>query len=158
MSKPIGDKLPEDLYRRLTGADLSDCAEKAILVCTVDPQGLPHPAILSYFEVVARDMNTLRLATYSNSSTTNNMRRNGKLAIVIIDERLAYYIKGTVQELTSEMSCSPHNSKLEFRIQQVLADEANEEFEPGVYITSGITYKRSWSQRQAEQMLKELLA
>lgn len=158
MSKPIGDKLPEDLYRRLTGTDLSDCAEKAILVCTVDPQGLPHPAILSYFEVVARDMNTLRLATYNNSSTTNNMRRNGKLAIVIIDERLAYYIKGTVQELTSEMSCSPHNSKLEFRIQQVLADEANEEFEPGVYITSGITYKRSWSQRQAEQMLKELLA
>lgn len=158
MSKLIGSKLPEDLYRRLTGADLSGCAEKAILVCTVDPQGLPHPAILSYFEVVARDMNTLRIATYKDSSTTRNMRHNGKLTIVIVDERLAYYIKGMVRELAPEMSCSPHNSKLELRVQQVLADEANEEFEPGAYISSGVTYKRPWNQLQADRLLKELLA
>lgn len=158
MSKLVGNRLPDDLYRRLSGADLESCAEKAIMVCTVDSNGWAHPAMLSYFEVVAKDANTIRLATYKDSSTTGNMRRNGKLTIMIVDERTAYYIKGTARELAASMACSPHNVKLDLHVEQVLADEANEEFEPGVYVTSGITYKRPVEQLQAKEMLKELLA
>ena len=158
MSKFLGNALPDDLYQRLAGNHLQASAEKAILICTVDADGWPHPAILSYFEVIAKDERNVRLATYKDSSTTNNMRLNGKLTILIIDERVAYYIKGTVGELAREMSCSPHNSKLNLRVEQVLADEANEEFEPGVYITSGVIYKRPAELLQAREMLKELLA
>lgn len=158
MSKLVGSRLPDDLHHRLSGSDLGSSAEKAILVCTVDSNGWPHPAMLSYFEVVAKDANTIRLATYKDSSTTGNIRRNGKLTIMIIDERTAYYIKGTVRELAPSMGCSPHNAKLDLYVEQVLVDEANEEFEPGVYVTSGVTYKRPLEQLQATQMLKELLA
>lgn len=157
VTKFVGNKLPDDLYRRLDGSELQVCAEKAILICTVDPNGWPHPAMLSYFEVVAKDECNLRLATYKDSSTTNNMRRNGKLSLLIIEERLAYYVKGTVQELARQMNCSQHNSKLNLRVEQVLAEEANEEFEPGVYITGGVTYKRPIDMSQAREMLKELL-
>ena len=157
MSKLVGDKLPEDLYHKLAGKDLQACAEKAILICTVDGNGWPHPAMLSYFEVIAKDEKNLRLAAYAKSSTTNNMRRNGKLTLVIVDQRMAYYIKGAVEELAPRMDCSPYNSKLNFHVQQVLADEANEEFEPGVYITSGITYKRPLELSQARELLTELL-
>ena len=158
MTKFVSNELPLDLYQRLCGNDLQAYAEKAIPVCTVDSHGWPHPAILSYHEVVAKDRRNIRLATYKASTTTNNMRRNGKLTILVLDERTAYYIKGSVQELAAEMRSSPHNSKLNLRVDQVLADEANEDFEAGVYITSGVTYKQPAQQFQAREVVRELLA
>ena len=157
MTRFVSNELPDELYRRLTGSDLQACAEKAIPICTVDAHGWPHPAILSYFEVVAKDPRNIRLAIYKSSTTTNNMRRNGKLTILILDERIAYYVKGTAEELAGEMGCSPHNSKVNLRVEEVLADEANEEFEAGVYLASGVTYKRPAELPGAREILKELL-
>jgi len=156
MSKLIGNTLSADLYQRLSGKNLEAHAETAILICTVDAHGWPHPAVLSYFEVLARDDRNVRLALYGNSSSVANVRRNGKLTILVYDERTAYYIKGAVEELTREMHCSPENSKLNLRVEQVLQDEANEEFEPGAYIASGVTYKRRERPHFTEELLKEL--
>ena len=157
MSRLVGHKLPEELYRRLSGSNLSLHKEKAIVVCTVGANGWPHPAILSYFEVIAKDEHNLRLAIYKSTTTVKNILRSGKLTLQIIDRRLAYYIKGTAEVLTHEMNCSPQISKLNLRIEQVLADEANEEFEPGAYITSGITYRRAANPPETDAILQELL-
>ena len=160
MSKSIGTKLNDDLFRRLSGEDLETFAEKVILIATVDEGGRPHPAMLSYLEVVARDRTNIRLATYKKSSTTENMRGNGKATISIIDERVAYYIKGSVVELKQEMSCARHNSKLNLHVEEVIADEVNEEFEPGAYVSSGVTYRNPNRAEQifkAREILKELL-
>ncbi len=160
MSRSLGKELPADLYRRLEGNDLESCGEKAIAICTVDARGWPHPAMLSYFEVIARDRRNLRLAIGKDSTTTKNMRRNGKLTLLVIDERVAYYIKGHVQELKPAMDSAPHNSKLGMEVEEVLADEADQQSEAGAYVTSGITYKCPRSvadQLKARQILKELL-
>lgn len=160
MAKFVSRELPDDLYRRLSGNDLGEFADKAILICTVDTNGWPHPAMLSYFEVIAKDRRNIRLATYKESLTTNNMRRNGKLTISIIDERLAYYIKGSVEELNHELKCSPHNSKLNLRVEQVLTDQADEQLETGANVTSGITYTNpnlAAEQFKAREVLRELL-
>lgn len=160
MAHFIGNELPDDLYRRLAGNDLEACAEKVILICTVDANGWPHPAMLSYFEVIAKDRRNIRLATYKNSTTTENMRRNGKLTVLVIDERVAYYIKGLVEELEGAMNCSPHNSKLNLRVQQVLADDADQHFEAGRYVAGGIIYKNpnlAAEQQKAKEILIELL-
>ena len=157
MSRIVGDRLPADLFRRLSGANASSNDEKAIVVCTVDAKGYPHPAILSYFEVIARDERNVRFAMYGNSSSVANIRRSGNVTILIIDHRLALYVKGLARELNPQMSCSAQNSKLNLTVNQVLADEADEEFEPGAYITSGITYKRSANRAVAEELLRELL-
>lgn len=160
MSKLIGDELTDDLYQRLLGHNLEQNAEKVILLSTLDESGWPHPAMLSYFEVVAKDRRNLRLATYKNSGTTNNMRRNSKATVSIIDERIAYYIKGNVEEIIREMRSAPHNSKVNLRIEQVLADEANEEFEPGAYVASGVTYRNPRRMQQvqtAREIVNELL-
>lgn len=159
MARFIGSELPDDLYRRLEGKDLEACAEKAILICTVDSSGWPHPAMLSYFEVIAKDRRNIRLATYRNSRTTENMRRNGKLTMLVIDERLAYYIKGQAEELAGAMRSAPNNSKLNLRVQQVLADEADPQLEVGKYVAGGITYNNpSWAaeRQKAKEILKEL--
>ena len=160
MSKLLGNELPVDLYRRLLGNDLEQSAEKVILLATVDEDGWPHLAMLSYFEVFAKDPRTLRLATYNGSRTTQNMRANGKATISIIDERIVYYVKGNVEEMTREMECAPQNSKLHFRVEEVLADAANEEFEPGAYVANGVPYKnpgRTQQLQTAREVLDELL-
>jgi hypothetical protein len=160
MSKLIGDTLPDDLYQRLLGNDVEQNEEKVILLSTIDEGGWPHPAMLSYFEVIAKDRRTLRLATYKNSRTTNNMRLGGKATISVIDERSVYYVKGYVEEITREMECAPQNSKLHFRVEEVLADAANEEFEPGAYVASSVTYKnprRIQQLQSAREIFRELL-
>src|SRR5882762_775807 len=159
MSKLVGDQLPDDLYQRLLGNDLEQRAEKVILLATVDEGGWPHLAMLSYFEVIAKDQRNLRLATYNSSRTTRNMRANGKATISIVDERTVFYIKGNVVEITREMECAPQNSKLHFRVEQVFADAANEEFEPGAYVASGVIYKNPGRMQQlqtAKEVLREL--
>jgi flavin reductase (DIM6/NTAB) family NADH-FMN oxidoreductase RutF len=156
----LSNELPDDLYRRLEGNDLEACAEKVILICSVDAHGWPHPAMLSYFEVIAKDRRNIRLAAYKNSRTTENMRRNGKLTVLIIDERAAYYIKGHVEELEEAMNCSPQNSKLNLRVEQVLADEADQQSEAGAYVVGGITYKSphlAAERQKAKEVLAELL-
>jgi len=157
MTKLIGEELSDELYQRLRGEDLEQYAEKVILISTVDEKGWPHPAVLSYLEVVAKDRRNIRLATYKHSGTTNNMRRRGKATLSIIDERLVYYVKGSVEELSEEMTCAPHNAKLNMRVEQVLADQANKQLEAGAYVASGVMYKNS---NLAAEILvgKEILA
>ncbi len=157
MSRSLGRTLNDELRVRLSGEDLSRWANKVILIVTVDEHGCPHPAMLSYFELVMKDPHNIRMAMFKNSNTTEYIRRNGKATISIIDERLAYYIKGNARELRREMRCAPHNSKLNLEIEAVLADAANEELEPGAYVSSGVTYR---SLNLNEQLLKakEILA
>src|SRR5438309_10611692 len=160
MSQLIGHQLTDDLYQRLLGRDLERDAEKVILLSTIDESGWPHPAMLSYFEVIASDPCNVRLATYKNSSSTNNMRRNGRATLSIIDERAVYYVKGTVEEITREMQCDPHNSKLNLQVDQVLADQTNEEFEPGAYVAGGVSYRNPLRMQQmqtAREVLSELI-
>jgi len=116
--------------------------------------------MLSYFEVIAKDQRNLRLATYKDSRTTRNMRTNGKATISIFYERTVYYVKGNVEEIDREMECAPQNSKLNFHVEEVLTDAANEEFEPGAYVAGGVTYKnpgRAQQLQNAKEVLRELL-
>jgi len=158
LSKILGNKLPADLLERLAGKNLQAVAEKAIMVCSVDSNSWPHPAILSYFEVIAKDESNVRLAIYKDSATVANLLRNGKLTMQIVDQRIAYYVKGSVRELAHGMKSSPPNAKLNLRVEQVLADTADEEFEPGAYVTGGVTYTRPAKPANAWEVLKELLA
>lgn len=139
MPKSASRELTEDLYRRLCGESVAEHASKVILIHTVDEKGWAHPAVLSYFEVVAKDRRNIRLATYKTSKTTENMRRTGKVTLSVFDERVVYYIKGTASELARGMRSAPHNSKLNVVVEEVLVDQADPVLEPGAYIASGIT-------------------
>jgi len=151
--------LTEDLYRRLGGSEIASRASHAILLCTVDADGWPHPAMLSYFEVAAPDRHNLRLAVYNDSRTCANMRERGKATLVVVDAGLVCYISGHVEELVPAMREAPHNAKLNLRIEQVLFDEPPPDFEPGIQVTSGITYspRTAGALARAHAVLAELL-
>lgn len=151
--------LTEDLYRRLRGSEIASRAGHAIVVCTVDADGWPHPAMLSYFEVAALDRHNLRLAVYTDSRTCANMRERGKATLVIVDAGLVCYVRGVVREVVPAMREASYNAKLNLRIEQVLFDEPPPDLEPGVRVMSGITYspRTAGALARAHAVLAELL-
>jgi hypothetical protein len=155
MPKSASRELTDDLYRRLSGESVEEHANKVILIHTVDSNGWAHPAILSYFEVAAKDRRTIRVATYKTSRTSENLRRAGKVTLSVFDERVAYYIKGVAAELTREMRCASHNSKFNVVVEEVLVDQADAVLEPGAYIAGGISVVNP--NPPAAAVLKELL-
>ena len=141
MTRHRTTELTDDLVRRLSGADIDSLAALAIVVCTVDAEGSPHPAMLSYFEVLAADRRNLRLAVYGHSQTCANMRERGKATLIIIDQNLVCYIRGQVREIVPAMKSASFNAMLSLRIDQVTFDEPPPDLEPGALVTSGITYR-----------------
>jgi hypothetical protein len=157
--KRVAAELSPELYRHLNGTDIASMEGKALLLCTAGADGWPHPAMLSYFEVAARDLRNVRVAVYGDSRTTANMRERKRATLLVIDTRLSCYIKGTVQELAPAMRTAPYNAVLNLQVEHVLFDEPSAELEPGVYVTAGVTYtpRTGDALRQARAVLAELL-
>lgn len=130
-----------------------------MVVCTVDADGSPRPAMLSYFEVAAPDRHNLRLAVYNDSRTCANMRERGKATLVIVDAGLVCYVSGSVVEIVPAMRDAPYNAKLNLRIEHVLFDEPSPDLEPGSQMTSGMTYgpRAPGALARAHAVLAELL-
>ena len=137
MSRLLGKELTEALLKRLDGHDVEAHEGKIIPIFTLDESGWPHPALLSYYEVVAKDATTLDIALWKNSSTSNNLRQTGKVTLLISDKGVNYYLKGSVNELQTEMPGIPLQSRFRINIEQLLEDQ-----EPNAEITSGMTYSR----------------
>ena len=109
---------------------------------------------------MAIDSRRLRLAAYGTSTTTTNMRRSGKLTLVLVDERIAYYVKGRAAELAAKMTSTHWNAAFECHVEHVTVDEPNEALEPGAYVSGGITYVnpgRAAEMARARLVLDELV-
>ena len=99
MSQVLGNQLTAALLQRLSGSEIESHEGKIIPIFTTDEGGWAHPALLSYYEIVARDLSTLDMALWKTSSTANNLRRTGKVTLMIADKAVNYYLKGSVREL-----------------------------------------------------------
>ena len=140
MSDDIGNRLPDDLFGALGNEDAAAERGRALLIATTDANGWPHPALLSFREVGARDRNTVRVVTYDASTTTMNMRENAKITLIFVDERMTYYVKGAAKEVPARLTgASPQFATMDVAITRILRDVAGED-ERGAYITSGITF------------------
>jgi len=143
MSQVLGKELTEALFNRLNNPSVDSHEGKIIPIFTTDEQGWPNPALLSYYEVVARNSSTLDMALWKDSSTARNLRRVGKVTLMIIDRAVNYYLKGSVCELQHEMAGAPPVSRFRVTLEQVIEDQ-----EPNAEITTGLTYRRM-TQRDA---------
>ena len=137
MSRLLGKELTGPLLQRLSGDDVKAHEGKIIPIFTLDESGWPHPALLSYYEVVAKNSNTLDIALWKNSSTARNLRQTNKVTFLLTDKGVNYYLKGTVKELQREIPGIPLQSRF-----RVTAEELLEDQEPNAEITSGLTYRR----------------
>jgi len=137
MSRLVGKELTKLLLDRLNGQNVTPHESKIIPIFTLDDLGWPHPALLSYYEVVAKNSSTVDLALWKDSSTANNLRHLGKVTLMITDKGINYYLKGSVKELEAEMAGAPQVSRFRIATEQLLEDQ-----EPNAEITSGLTYSR----------------
>jgi hypothetical protein len=137
MSQVLGKTLTEELLRQLGGKEIEAHEGKIIPIFTVDERGWANPALLSYYEIIAKDSSTLDMALWKNSSTANNLRRTGKVTVMITDKGVNYYLKGSVKELQAEMPGAPVVSRFRFTLEQLVEDQ-----EPNAEITTGMTYRR----------------
>ena len=140
MSLRLPPSLPDRLFHLLHGEHLQENLNKVALLVTVDEKGWPYVAILSYLETIAPDRGNLRLAPWNNSTTTANLRRNGKVSLLVVEEGIAYYIQGTATELCREMERFPGMAKIHIQIESILQDNALD-YEGSARITSGIRFE-----------------
>jgi hypothetical protein len=137
MSQLLGKELPSELLQRLGGAAIEAQEGKIIPIFTIDEDGWAHPALLSYYEVIAKSASTLDMALWKNSSTANNLRKTGKITLMLSDFKTNYYLKGRVSELEYEMTGAAPVSRFRVALEQVIEDQ-----EPNAEITTGLTYRR----------------
>jgi hypothetical protein len=125
------------LLERLGGSRVESHEGKIIPILTIDEAGWAHPALLSYYEVVAKNSRTLDMALWKTSSTANNLRRTGKISLMVSDQGTNYYLKGSVRELQYEMTGAAPVSRFRVTLEQLIEDQ-----EPNAEITTGLTYRR----------------
>jgi hypothetical protein len=77
------------------------------------------------------------MALWKDSTTANNLRRSGKVTLMISDLGVNYYLKGNVKELEHEMAGAPPVSRFRVTLEQLIEDQ-----EPNAEITTGLTYRR----------------
>jgi len=152
MSRTVGSTLPVPLWERLRGEDLAGRLGMAILIATPDEAGWPHPAMLSYGEVVAMDSRRIRLAIQRASRTAVNLRRTGLITLGFVEAGFAYYVKAAARVEEDPMAGMTNLALFEATVQTVLADDGRADTEAGTIITEGIRFSVG---RPAEAVLRD---
>ncbi len=111
-------------------------ANLAIVLSTIDPYGWPHPALVSYAEVLALDAARLRLALHRGSRSSRHLRESGRATLVFADAGLCLYVKVEALALRG-VGEAPELDRFELVVHDVLEDRAEGE-EAGVRLASGI--------------------
>ena len=137
MSTLLGKELPAALLQRLSGGEIAVHEGKIIPIFTIDESGWAHPALLSYYEIAAKDASTLDMALWKDSSTSKNLRQAGKVTLMVSDQGVNYYLKGSVRQLHYEMPGAAPVSRFRVTLEQIIEDQ-----EPNAEITTGLTYRR----------------
>jgi hypothetical protein len=134
------DRLPSALLQPLSGDPESHPGE-AIVVATTDERGRPHFALLSRREVVALDHHRVRLATYDDSRTSENMRRRHFVSLLLIEGGAAWFVKCAVREIARPLPGHEGVCAFEATVEHVKKDAVNPSVEQDAEITSPITYR-----------------
>ena len=144
MATLLGSHLPEELMSRL-GVRGTEMAATAVPICTVDAEGFPHPAMLSYDELAAESPNTIRAAVYGGSTTARNLRKRHLLTLLFVDAGLTCYVKARVSGDEAPHPGAPGVAIFPCAVEAVLIDRVDTSREPAATITTGITFRRGGS-------------
>lgn len=155
MSKPLGTRLPEDLFTLLRTVESQEESKKVILFTTVDNDGWPRHGMLSRFELVAKSRELLLMLLYESSQSTTNLQKTGQVCLTIIDPDMSYYCCCNSRPIPS-ISEAPNEVLFELTVERVLEDSL-----PTAKIISGIAfdgYDPGMTRENREQVFEKLLS
>ncbi len=147
MSRLLGKEMPDELFALMSGKAVE--AGKVFIMATMDENGWAHPAMGSYYELVAKSPGRIHLAVGKNSTTERNLVRTGALTLVVTDHGMNFYLKGGAKRTREKLADTP------FALFQVELHAVLEDQEPGVTIVTGVRYEsnRSPNAEFMQQML-----
>ncbi|MEE8348251.1 MAG: hypothetical protein V3R94_01680 [Acidobacteriota bacterium] len=154
MSKELGPTLPQDLLNHLSNSASEEKSKEVILLNTVNENGWPRHGLLSHHEIIAKDPQRLLILLYSDSNSTRNVEREGKLSLVIINPNMSYFILCRARPLPC-LPDAPSESLFELRVDQVLEDTI-----PTARILTGITFEGNdpgMTDESREQVYQQLV-
>ena len=142
MATVLDRRLPDEVMTRLQ-ADRSAMEGIAVPICTIDAEGFPHPAMLSYGELAADGPDAFRAAVHGSSTTARNLRARQKLTLLFVDAGVTCYVKARVAG-----DETPHHSVsgvvvFPCAVESVLVDRVDTSREPPAVIETGITFRRA---------------
>jgi hypothetical protein len=137
MTRSLGPTLPDRLLSCLRGPVSQAPLDGAIVLASVDPYGWPHPALVSYAEVLALDAGRVRLALHAGSRSSRHLRESGRATLVFADAELCCYVKVEAVALP-ETPRAPDLARFELVVKDVLEDRTEGE-EAGARLASGLT-------------------
>ncbi|MCH7802939.1 MAG: hypothetical protein IH937_02560 [Acidobacteria bacterium] len=135
MSKNLGATLPEDLLDFLSSTEPGEKFKQVILFSTTDEDGWPRHGLLSAREVFAKDSKRLLLLLYSNSHSSANLQREGKISIVLVNPNMSYYVFCKARPL-SPLPDAPSETLFELTVEKVVEDSL-----ATARILTGITFE-----------------
>lgn len=136
LAKSLGPQLPKDLLELLSSPDVDSKANKVIIFTTMDKEGFPHHGMLSPFEVVAGNQNTMKMLAYSQSRSTDNIRRTGRVSFLFVDQEMSYYLKCRAVETQRKIEAAPYETVFDLTVHDVIEDKL-----PTAKIKTGITFE-----------------
>jgi hypothetical protein len=161
MANVVADKLPDDALELLKSGHASAKQNRVVQVVTVGPEGWPNAGMLSYADIIAKDGSNIHLATWGDGECATDLRRNGKITLLIIDHDMAYYVHGEgvevfpEGEVLTDVNQSGGDSALAFfhiAVNQVLEDRV-----PTARVLGGVTFEGSEVEQIAhDAILKRL--
>lgn len=129
MSRELERKLPPNVIQEVSKALPRF---NAIPLVSVDREGLPHVALLSYFELIY-DAESLFFFLNSFSRSTKFLRERGLCTLIFVHSDFVYYLKGKAR-LVGECDSQ---SIFQFRVESVWEDFPSPE-EGEVFLKTGI--------------------
>jgi hypothetical protein len=124
---------PTPIVAWLDGHNLEDKVGTAIGVYTADADGWPHPAQLSPGEVLLFPDGEVRLAVWAKSKTSENLRRDGRVVLMLAADGGLHELRFEVAE-TAPRSGQPLAT---FRGRMILAREHRV---PYAEVVSGVQF------------------
>ncbi|GLR10972.1 pyridoxamine 5-phosphate oxidase [Mixta theicola] len=128
-------ELPEAVFSRLRGDIKPQAVNEAVRLSTVDADGWPHAAQLSLGEVFAVDRQTLRVALWPHSHTTENLRRDGRLSVAMA------YDRGIIEMRGRAIQIAENETDLNLAVFEI--DIGNIQLHRSDYadVATGVTFK-----------------
>lgn len=141
MTRSRGPSLPPALVDRLSQRDLPRRLGVALPFVTVDPDGRPHPMLLSYLELRAYDAGTLGLVIGQASQSARNLAERGAGTLLVIEPDAVVYVKTRALDGPLPVAGGETFGLGYFllAVEEVLEDAAAD-WEGGLRITTGLQY------------------
>lgn len=141
MTRSLGGALTPALVERFSQRDLARRLGTALPFVTVDPDGRPHPMLLSYLELRAYDTGTVGLVIGARTRSARNLVERGTGTVLAVEPDVTVYVKLRTVDGPLPVAGSDEYGLGYFllAVEEVLEDTAAD-WEGGMRITSAVRY------------------